>query len=59
MQVYHSFDVDDIVVQAVDDRVGKALKVELSIVTSDFTPALGFGHDTAQRVFEFINEVVA
>jgi hypothetical protein len=59
MQVRHGFDVKRVAAHAVNDGVGKALEVELAIVTPGFAPAFRFGHDAAQRAFKLVQESVA
>ena len=58
MQVHYGFDVENIVMHAVNDSVGKAMEVELAVVSTNFPPACRFGDDATQGPFELIEEVV-
>jgi hypothetical protein len=57
--VHHGFDVEDFALHAVNDGVGKAMEVELAIVSSDFAPAFRLGHNAAQGPLELVKKVVA
>jgi hypothetical protein len=58
MQVHHGFEVNDLGAHTVNDGLREAVKVELSINASNFTPALRFGQDTTQRALKFVKKGV-
>ena len=59
MQIHHRLDVKPVIFDAVNDGVGKAMKVELAIVAPDFAPLFRFVQDSAQRGLIFLKKITA
>lgn len=59
MQVHHRFDVKSVGAHAVNKGEREAMEIELAIVSSNFPPALRFGHNPAQRAFKFVHKIPA
>jgi hypothetical protein len=58
MQVHHRRNVQNVRLHAVNDRVGKPVKVELAILPSKQVPALRISYDAAQGSFKLVQEII-
>ena len=59
MQVHHGFDIKDIGTDAVNDGIGKTVKVKLAVIAPDFAPAFRRVEDTVQRRVVFVQKIAA
>jgi hypothetical protein len=57
MQVHHRFDIKVLISHAVNDGVGKAMKVEFAVVVLNIAPAFRFGQNAMQRGLIFLKKV--
>ena len=57
MQVHHGFDVKGVCLHAINDGVGKAMKIEFAVVLPDFAPAFRPGQNAPQRGLVFLQKI--
>lgn len=59
VEVHHGFKINGVYLDAINDSVGKAVEVELAILTPDFTPAIRIAEDAVERSLVFLQKVAS